>query len=222
MEYFDEELPYEEKKIKCLLWCDRHCCLCDKSCDINIEVHHIDKNDKNNLFDNLMPLCLDCHAKIKGYDPKHPIGTKYKEKEIKARRNQIYEKYTSNLVPVVILGFKQDKHQLPTVEFYLRHVSQGNAVKVFIKLQIELGKSNISDKFKELRGLFTGKKSLNLNPGYGYDGHFNLPKEAGDSNEVIRIIPTIIIIDKFDYPHKLLPNAHKYIHEMNRWDLVPL
>ena len=54
-----ENLPFEKKKIKCLLWCSQHCCLCDKPCGINIEIHHIDGDNSYNLFDNLMPLCYE-------------------------------------------------------------------------------------------------------------------------------------------------------------------
>ena len=31
----------ENDKIKCLLWCNRHCCLCGKACGTNIEIAHI-------------------------------------------------------------------------------------------------------------------------------------------------------------------------------------
>ena len=31
----------DDVKLKCLLWSDRHCCLCGKQCGINIEIHHI-------------------------------------------------------------------------------------------------------------------------------------------------------------------------------------
>jgi len=78
----------EEDKIKTLLWCDRHCCLCGKQCSTNILIHHIEQEGTNlSDIDNAIPLCLECHGKIRSYDPKHPIGTKYKVKEIKTRRD---------------------------------------------------------------------------------------------------------------------------------------
>lgn len=35
------------------------CIFCDKEKDI--EIHHIDKNQKNNKKDNLLVLCIHCH-----------------------------------------------------------------------------------------------------------------------------------------------------------------
>jgi 5-methylcytosine-specific restriction endonuclease McrA len=89
-----------EIKLKCLLWSDRHCCLCEKNCDTDIEIAHIIENDNVDM-DNAIPLCFDCHSKIGKYNPKHPLGTKYKEAELKTRREQVYEKYTKHLVPPI-------------------------------------------------------------------------------------------------------------------------
>ncbi len=221
MEWDNENLPFEKKKIKCLLWCSRHCCLGDEPCGINIEIHHIDGNNENNLFDNLIPLCFNCHSAIQHYNKDHPRGTKYKEEEIKARRNQIYEKYTSDLVPVVIFGFDQTNRELPNVGTYLKHCSERNDVGVLIKLQIEFGESNISEKLEDPSGYYTGKRVWNLNPGYKISGNLNLPQEVKDSNKDIRIIPTIILIDKFDYQHKLRPNGHVYNRRGKYWYLEP-
>lgn len=216
-----ENLPLGKKKIKCLLWCHRHCCLCDKSCGVNIEVHHIDGNIKNNEFDNLIPLCFDCHSVIQHYDKNHPKGTKYKEEEIKARRDQIYDKYTSDLVPVVIFGFNQTNRELPNIGTYLKHCSDRNDVGILIKLQIELGDKNISDKLEDPNGYYTSKRVWNLNPGYTITGNFNLPQEVKVSNKVLRITPNIILIDKFDYQHNLRPNGHVYNREGEYWYLEP-
>lgn len=40
----------------------KKCVLCDRK--ENIIVHHIDKNIKNNLSNNLITLCRKCHTKI--------------------------------------------------------------------------------------------------------------------------------------------------------------
>ena len=92
----------DEAKKKVLLWSDRHCCLCEKSCGVDIVVAHLNEPEDNSL-DNAIPLCYDCHGKIGRYNPDHPIGTKYKIEELKTRREQIYEKYTSHLVPPINL-----------------------------------------------------------------------------------------------------------------------
>jgi hypothetical protein len=66
-----------------LLWCARHCCFCGKACTTNIVIHHIDGDPSNNNFDNLIPVCFDCHGELERYNPEHPLGTKYRHLEIK-------------------------------------------------------------------------------------------------------------------------------------------
>ena len=80
---FDDEI-----KKKVLLWSDRHCGLCDKTCGVDIVVVHFDDPEDNSL-DNAIPLCYDCHGKIGRYNPEHPLGTKYKIKELKAKLGEI-------------------------------------------------------------------------------------------------------------------------------------
>lgn len=91
----------EDIKRKCLLWSDRHCCLCGKVCGIDIEVAHIEQ--KKDDLDNAIPLCYDCHAAIGRYNDGHPRGLKYRFDELKARRDQIYEKYTGHFVSPLLL-----------------------------------------------------------------------------------------------------------------------
>lgn len=84
------------KKIQedALIASGRHCCLCHKFCGTKIELHHIEqkKNGGKDTFDNCIPLCFDCHADIMTYNPDHPKGKKYSEKEVKRHRNQWYKK----------------------------------------------------------------------------------------------------------------------------------
>lgn len=76
-----------------LVKCKRYCCLCGKYVGNNIELHHIiqraDRGDDTE--DNCIPLCFNCHAEVKSYNPHHPKGSKYSEKELKERRNLVYE-----------------------------------------------------------------------------------------------------------------------------------
>lgn len=76
-----------------LVKCKRHCCLCGKYVGNNIELHHIRQkaDGGSNTEDNCIPLCFNCHAEVKSYNPHHPKGLKYSEKELKERRNQVYE-----------------------------------------------------------------------------------------------------------------------------------
>ena len=59
----------EEQKVKVLLWCARHCCLCGKHCGVAIEVAHIEKG--SNDIDNAIPLCFQCHAEVGHYNRSH-------------------------------------------------------------------------------------------------------------------------------------------------------
>lgn len=83
-----------------LLKCKRHCCLCGKYAGINMELHHIRQkaDGGNDTEENCIPLCFDCHAKVKSYNPHHPKGLKYGEKELKLRRNEVYEAVKNKMI----------------------------------------------------------------------------------------------------------------------------
>ena len=57
-----------------------------------MEVHHIKaKADGGpDTFENAIPLCFDCHAMVRQYDPKHPKGIKFSEKELIQHRDSWY------------------------------------------------------------------------------------------------------------------------------------
>ena len=77
-----------------LVDCGRHCSICHKFCGTKIELHHIIPKDEdgNDTYENCIPLCFDCHAEVKAYNPKHPKGKKYTASELKAHRDRWYEK----------------------------------------------------------------------------------------------------------------------------------
>jgi HNH endonuclease len=82
---------------KALLECGRCCCICHKFCGFKIELHHIiQKADSGeDTFENCIPLCFDCHAEVKAYNPKHPKGRRYTESELRQHRNRWNEKVKS-------------------------------------------------------------------------------------------------------------------------------
>lgn len=138
----------EDDKIKMLLWCGRHCCLCDKDASTDIEIAHIERGAGNNIG-NGMPLCYDCHAKIGHYNREHPRGNKYKPRELKARMDQIYDEHTRHLVPGVHFWLDQTKadgitkHQLPFVGFRMQHLSDSLPAKVKVEAKIIIGENNL-------------------------------------------------------------------------------
>lgn len=77
---------------KALVASGRSCCICHKFCGPKIELHHIIQraDGGDDLFENCIPLCFDCHAEVRAYNPRHPKGRKYTEKELKDHRNQWY------------------------------------------------------------------------------------------------------------------------------------
>lgn len=83
---------------KALLDCGRCCCICHKFCGFKIELHHIIQKSEGgeDSSKNCIPLCLDCHAEVKAYNPKHPKGRKYTESELIEHRNRWYEKVKNN------------------------------------------------------------------------------------------------------------------------------
>jgi len=77
-----------------LIACGRHCCLCHKFCGSKIELHHIEqrKDKKDDSFENCIPLCFDCHAEVKAYNPEHPKGRHFSFSELKRHRDNWYKK----------------------------------------------------------------------------------------------------------------------------------
>ena len=78
-----------------LVKCRRHCCVCGKHAGSKIELHHIIQvaDGGDDSADNCLPVCFDCHADIKAFNPHHPKGRKFTEKELKSLREQMYERF---------------------------------------------------------------------------------------------------------------------------------
>jgi len=62
---------------------DNTCCICRER-GRKIQIHHIDENPNNNIFENLAVLCLECHneTQIKGGFGRRldaPVVIKYRD-----------------------------------------------------------------------------------------------------------------------------------------------
>ena len=215
----------ENDKVKCLLWCDRHCCLCGKACGTNIEIAHIIPKGEveSGDIDNAIPLCFDCHSEIGRYNAEYPKGNKYKPKELKARREQIYEEYTRHLVPPIYFNITQNlsneqKRDLPDVGIDVKHFGDSLPVKFSVAVQVfhegkDLGIVNTSQ--------YTGERLWNLNPRFGVQGHFSVPDEVGESTGSLEIRVKVTVIDQYEREHQLLPLGWIYMRERNSWYLEP-
>jgi hypothetical protein len=195
----------DEDKIKILLWCGRHCCLCGKFAGVGIEVAHLEANKSD--IDNAMPLCFDCHASVGHYNAKHPRGKKYSVKELKARRDQVYEKHTRHLVSPVHYYLIQNGFKLPKVGFRITNFGDTYPVKARIKISINQGNRSLG--VPDTVGHYDGRYLWNLNPKFTVNGMFSLPEDVLNHNDdPIRALVEITIYDIYERPHEILPTGY--------------
>jgi len=86
----------------------RRCSICNKFCGTKIELHHIKLKSEGgeDTFDNCIPLCFDCHADASSYNPHHPKGKKFSEKELMMHREKLYKKMEIFLPKIIINTIK--------------------------------------------------------------------------------------------------------------------
>ena len=207
----------EDIKLKCLLWSARHCCVCDTRCGLDIQVAHIDPKGRNDL-DNAIPVCYRHHAQIGRYNNEHPLGNKYRIKELKTRREQIYETYTRHLVPSLLFYLTPrmgdagtPQIRLPTVGFVLQNHGLHLPVKFKVNIRVFLDS-------EEFRPIISPKKPYycsegimwNLNAGHIFSGNFNIPKKCFDNPDGLIIEVHVIVTDPYDREHPLLPTCYTY------------
>jgi hypothetical protein len=76
-----------------LVACHRRCCICHCFCGVKMEVHHIDPAGApaSDGVENAIPLCLECHAEVQHYNPRHPKGRKFTAGELRWHKDQWLE-----------------------------------------------------------------------------------------------------------------------------------
>ena len=97
-----------------LLACGRHCCLCHKFCGTKIELHHIvaRADGGEDTYENCIPLCFDCHAEVRAYDPRHPKGRRFTPSELREHRNMWYEKVSNSQGTAVNPDYREVDREL--------------------------------------------------------------------------------------------------------------
>lgn len=162
----------EEIKRIAMVACGRKCCICHKFCGNNMEVHHIKAHADGgeDTFENAIPLCFDCHAIVRQYDPKHPKGVKFSEKELIMHRNLWYEKIKNNNVNKE----KNSNTEIPHIEHQLGYQN-------IMLHKVENGKELV---------IYLGKVC-----GMVYDEESQTLEEAKLTGDFIQYIQEIIDVD---------------------------
>jgi hypothetical protein len=115
-----------EVKTEMFIRSSRLCCLCLKQCGVNIEAAHIidEKKGGSNEFDNGIPACFDCHQKIGSYNDDHPKGNKFREAELKARRDRVYRLVDSGAIYAQIIAQRVHPLDIEARDFELESAAQ--------------------------------------------------------------------------------------------------
>jgi hypothetical protein len=204
----------EDIKIKVLLWCARHCCLCGKFAGVGIEIAHLERNLSD--IDNAMPLCFDCHSAIGHYNEQHPRGRRYQVCELKARRSQVYEHHTQHLMSPIDYRLTQENRTLPNVGFHISHHGARHHLRARIRIALRK-RINDAPVSPSTLGHYDGRYLWNLNPGKEVRGHFDLPEAMlVDKQRPIRARVDVTLYDVYDFEHKLLPVG--FIHALGQQD----
>lgn len=216
----------EKDKLKMLLWSGRHCCICRKACGDTIEIAHIGPKGGNDI-DNGIPVCHEHHIEIGRYNVKHPLGNKYRIKELKKIRDQAYEEYTRHLVPSMHFEITQvirnnsllPLRKFPSIGFNLT-VGDSPPVKAKVEVKIIHGGRNLGIK-KDKTGYYSGETEWNLTPNTITFGNFSVPKKCADSNKDLKLEVRVTLIDQYEREHKYPPHCWTYVRKGNYWFLEP-
>lgn len=139
------EIP-RDLAAKVLFYANRTCCICRNS-DKKVQIHHIDENPSNNIFENLATLCFDCHDEtmIKGgfarkLSPEEIILYRDNWNKIVEERRRNYQladdkrekddKFINTDLRIVDIIINEPELAFPEIEIKLRNI--GNEV-VFLK-----------------------------------------------------------------------------------------
>jgi len=99
------------------------CCICRER-GKPLQIHHIDENPSNNVFENLSVLCLECHnatQKKGGFDRKldAPLVTKYRDEwfeRVTSRRNLADELAVKRQVGETSLSQQIEQYHQPLIQ----------------------------------------------------------------------------------------------------------
>lgn len=207
-----------ELRERLLLWCDRHCCLCKKACGVMIEVHHIEHGGPD-TEDNAIPLCFECHALVGHYNDGHPRGIKIGSRELKARREQVYEEFTRRLVPPLRYELRAHPDGPPRVLFDITHPGDAPPIKARVEVSTFVDGVSATDT---LDPMYRGVIPWSLNPSTVFNGHFQIsPKRPADHAD-LSVGIAVSVEDVYQRVHRLLAVSYVYLWERPFWYLDPM
>ncbi len=194
----------------------RHCCVCHRYCGVGIEVHHIIPKEKggDDLFENAIPLCFDCHANAGHYNPKHPRGTKYSPRELEKARENWYEQVKNRGVktPAQFAPELLIKHLKTNNWEILTEIVNGNYA-AFPEKNIFLYKNETFKFFERLVNLYKN----NSRPVVCTGNYFDNIKDLFDKRPNIKGIPNRELSENEKYnfsPYRDLQEGDKeYIND---------
>jgi hypothetical protein len=155
------------------------------------------------------------------YNDRHPRGNKLKIEEIKARREQIYEKYTRQYVALLQYSISQfvdawgprqgPTRKFPDVSICVVNLSDYLWTKLTVALTGLLNGQKVDLELKDR--LYRGEKVWNLNPRRQMNGHFEIMNErlrAVRSDDRLEIRIQIVQEDPLGRRHELLQDGYVY------------
>jgi len=79
----------------------RHCCVCHRHKGVKVEVHHIVPKEQGgeDVYENAIALCFDCHSDAGHYYAKHPKGTKFSPSELRRHKEEWFKIVKANNIP---------------------------------------------------------------------------------------------------------------------------
>lgn len=80
----------------------RHCCVCHRYKGVKVEVHHIVPKEQGgeDILENAIALCFDCHSDAGHYFAKHPKGTKFTVAELRKHKSSWFKIVAENRIPI--------------------------------------------------------------------------------------------------------------------------
>jgi hypothetical protein len=188
-----------------------------------IELHHIVPAGDGgpDTEENAMPLCFDCHARVGHYNTSQPRGLKYKETELKKRRDQIYEEHTRHLVPPIAYEvFDRGLPKVADLGFRVKNTGNTWPVRLRVIVDVFIDGELLLKPWSD--PLYRGLVLWNLNPGHGMNGHVELVPEAKDPTRKLRVGVHVTVIDIYEREHKLLPVTWAFDYDAKSWWFDPV